>query len=83
MSKRDDCCGCLIMLLIILFSEALLPIVCLPFTAPFIIAELYPESRTEILAVFAVIVVGLTWFWLRSRAKKRRQLQNKEKDRQE
>jgi len=68
MSQQDNRCGCLVVLLIILFSEALLPFACLPFIAPFVIADLDPETRKSVLTVLAIIVIVALWFWLKSRS---------------
>ncbi len=56
------------MILIILFSEALLPFTCLPLIAPFIIADLDPETRKSVLTVLAIIVIVAIWFWSKSRS---------------
>jgi hypothetical protein len=70
MSKQNG--GCPIALLIILFSEALLPFACLPFIAPFIIADADPETRRSILTFLGIIVIGVLWFWLKSRSRRKK-----------
>ena len=72
MSKQDNRCGCLIVLLIVLFSEALLPIVCAPLLLPLMIVDADPETRRSILIWMSVLVIGVLWFWLKSRSRRKK-----------
>jgi hypothetical protein len=72
MSNQNGNGGCFIVLLIVLFSEALLPIVCAPLLLPFLIADADAKTQRLVLTVLAVFVIAAIWFWLKSRSRRKK-----------